>query len=188
MAYRLHRRRHPLAGLGATIADLAAAIQRNEGFYPGSPAYRNNNPGNLTAGPGMMGTDPSTGLAIFPDYATGEAALQNQIQLNINRGLTLDQFFAGKPGVYAGYDTTDPNYAAKVAGWLNIPSDVPLSSIISQGGAPDLSSSSVDATTGLQTAGIDYSAFLSPDSSGTSPTLIAVGIAVGVAILAYAVG
>ena len=82
----------------------------------------NNNPGNLRAGNGATGVD-SRGIAIFPDLATGEAALERQVDLNIGRGLTLDEFFGGKSGVYAGYapagDSNNPSgYASTVAGWL----------------------------------------------------------------------
>lgn len=125
-------------GLGGIVQDLAAAITRQEGA---NPAY--NNPGNLRAGPGMVGTSPN-GIAIFPDYATGEAALENQIQLNINRGLTLSEFFGGKPGVYPGYapaaDANQPNvYTTNVSTWTGLPANVPLNSL--DAGALDASGS-----------------------------------------------
>jgi hypothetical protein len=121
-----------LRGLGSFTTDLAGAIQRFEGACSGLTC-RNNNPGNLRAGPGATGID-SRGIAIFPDYATGEAALQRQVDLNIGRGLTLDEFFAGKPGVYAGYapaaDSNNPSsYASAVAGWLGIDPNTPLQAI-----------------------------------------------------------
>jgi hypothetical protein len=123
---------YTLRGLASLTTDLAGAIQRFEGACTGL-SCRNNNPGNLRAGPGAIGTD-SRGIAIFPDYATGEAALQHQIDLNISRGLTLDEFFAGKAGVYPGYapaaDSNDPNqYTGTVAGWLGIDPNTPLSSM-----------------------------------------------------------
>jgi hypothetical protein len=119
-------------GLGASdlVSQLASAITRQENA---NPAW--NNPGALRAGPGMIGT-AANGIAIFPDFATGEAALERQIQLNINRGLTLQEFFAGKPGVYGGYapaaDSNRPyEYAANVAGWAGIDSTVPLNQLAS---------------------------------------------------------
>jgi len=123
---------YSLRGLASLTTDLAGAIQRFEGGCSGSTC-RNNNPGNLRAGPGATGVD-SRGIAIFPDYATGEAALQRQVDLNIGRGLTLDEFFGGKPGVYPGYapaaDSNNPSgYSATVAGWLGIDPNVPLGSI-----------------------------------------------------------
>lgn len=91
---------------------------------PGSVAQRNHNPGNLRAGPGSIGTD-SGGYAVFPDDAAGYKALNRQIDLNIGRGLTLNEFFAGKPGVYPGYapsaDSNNPlQYAATVGGWIGV--------------------------------------------------------------------
>jgi hypothetical protein len=104
------------------ISSLASAIQRFEGWALGTVSYRNNNPGNLRSGPGMIGTDTS-GYAIFPDFQTGWNALLSQVQLNVDRGLSLDEFFAGKPGVYPGYaPAADSNlpyqYAATVGGWI----------------------------------------------------------------------
>ncbi len=141
-------------GMGGLVQDLAAAITRQEGA---NPAY--NNPGNLRAGPGQTGTS-ANGIAIFPDAATGEAALERQIQLNINRGVTLQEFFAGKPGVYAGYapsaDSNRPDvYASNVSTWAGIPADIPLNQLEAGGG-----SVAVDDTGEIDTSGFG------PDSSG----------------------
>jgi hypothetical protein len=135
-------------GLGATIQDFASAITRFEGTCPSPTSCRNFNPGNLRAGPGQTGVD-SRGIAVFPDYQTGESALEHQIGLNIDRGLTLDEFFGGKSGVYAGYapaaDSNDPgNYSRTVAGWLGIDPTAKLASVMGEttpifdaGSAPD---------------------------------------------------
>jgi hypothetical protein len=86
------------------LDQLAQAIQTVEGYYPpgtivggtsfptGSVAYRNNNPGNLNyvGQAGSTGAD-ANGYAIFPDYATGYAALVNQIQIDASKGMTLQQ-------------------------------------------------------------------------------------------------
>jgi len=128
--------------MGTLTDSLVQAIERFEGFFtPGSVAQRNNNPGNLRAGPGQIGTDAG-GYAIFPDVATGEAALANQINLNISRGLSLNTFFAGQrdssgnvvPGGYPGYapsaDSNNPaQYAATVAGWIGIDPAAPLNTL-----------------------------------------------------------
>lgn len=113
------------------IDDIAAAIQKQEGWYPGSLSYRNNNPGNLRS----WGSTPIVnGYAQFATYQDGLDALKRQISLNINRGLTLNEFFAGKPGVYSGYapseDSNRPyEYAANVGGAIGIPVDVPLNNV-----------------------------------------------------------
>ncbi len=117
-----------LSGVGSLVTDISAGITRQENA---NPAF--NNPGNLRAGPGQTGTS-ANGIAIFPDWSTGEAALERQVQLNIDRGLTLSEFFGGKPGVYPGYapaaDSNQPNiYTAHVSSWEGIPADVPLSQL-----------------------------------------------------------
>lgn len=145
-----------LRGMGATLDDLAAAITRMEGSCSAPGVCQNNNPGNLRAYAPGQAVD-SRGIRIFPDYQSGYAALLAQEQANINRGLTLSEFFGGKSGVYSGYapaaDSNNPDaYAGNVASWLGIPSDVPLSSIFGGGygsgsdstvAADDLSSTSL---------------------------------------------
>ncbi len=128
-----------MLGLGVTdiVQGIAQAIYRMEGNSATSIATRNNNPGNLRSGAGQTGT--SGGYAVFPDMATGWNALYNQINLNISRGLTLYEFFAGKPGVYPGYapstDSNDPvNYANFVAAQTGIDPNVPLYQLASGGG------------------------------------------------------
>lgn len=122
-----------LSGLSGSREDLFQAIKRNEGLFPGSTSYRNNNPGNLRAYRSDQPVD-SRGFRIFNSMAEGEAALWSQIDLNISRGLTLSEFFNGKPGVYAGYDHTDPAYASKVAQWTGLDLNTPLSQSVGGGG------------------------------------------------------
>lgn len=108
---------------------IAQAIATMEGFYKqGSIAQRQNNPGNLRS----WGSYPVVnGYAQFPDAQSGWNALYRQIDLNIARGLTLEEFFGGKPGVYAGYspgaDANDPQgYAQFVSQRVGIAANVPL--------------------------------------------------------------
>lgn len=112
-------------GLGADPTAIALGIQQQEGFYPGSRAYTNNNPGNLMyAGqPGAIGVDPQ-GFAIFPDYATGFQALVNQVNLDASRGLTISQFTAKYAP--AGIPGNDPAvYAKNLAAALGLsPTDL----------------------------------------------------------------
>ena len=159
-------------GLGNFLDDLAAAITRMEGSCSAPGVCTNNNPGNLRAGPGQTGTD-SRGVAIFPDFATGQSALLNQEQLNVNRGLTLSEFFSGKQGVYSGYapaaDSNSPSaYTGNVASWLGIPADVPLSELMgNSSGVPE----DVSAPEGFD---------LSASDGSISPLAIA-----GVALLGF---
>jgi len=122
----------------ALIDSLALAIARMEGYLDasgairsGTIAFRNNNPGNLRS----WGSTPVVGgYASFPTASAGWVALKRQIELNIGRGLTLEEFFGGKPGVYRGYapgaDNNNPaGYAANVAQWTGIPLGQPLNQV-----------------------------------------------------------
>lgn len=111
---------------GDLLWRMAYAIARMEGYFqPGTVAERNNNPGNLR----RWGSRPvKDGFAVFPDHIAGWNALFSQIHRNIGRDLTLNEFFAGKPGVYPGYapaaDNNRPyDYAEFVNGWLGVPVD-----------------------------------------------------------------
>lgn len=119
------------------IADMAEAIARMEGFYVRrSVAQRNNNPGNLR----RWGSRPvRDGFAVFDTPEEGFAALRRQIELNISRGLTMREFFGGKPGVYPGYAPASDNnrpehYARFVASQVGIvprdPIDIPLKEFV----------------------------------------------------------
>jgi len=111
---------------------ISQAIATMEGFFkPGSVAERNNNPGNLRS----WGTRPiANGYAVFESPEAGWAALRQQVNLNIGRGLSLQEFFGGKPGVYAGYapaaDKNDPTgYAVYVATRVGLDPSIPLNSV-----------------------------------------------------------
>lgn len=133
------------------VERIAIAISEMEGFNkPGSRAQRQNNPGNLRS----WGKTPVLdGFANFPTPAEGWRALRKQVWRNVDRGLTLYEFFGGKritdtltvthPDgtveevyrktrvVYAGYaPDADGNrsrhYAEFVARRVGIPVDVPL--------------------------------------------------------------
>lgn len=95
-----------------------------EGFWKaGTVARQNNNPGNLR----RWGDRPIIdGFAYFPDPGAGFYALTRQVEKNIERDLTLTEFFGGKPGVYPGYapsaDDNDPdNYAEFISQKTGIP-------------------------------------------------------------------
>ena len=113
-------------GLGDLVSDISAAITQMENT---NPAY--NNPGALIAGPGQVGT-ASNGIAIFPDPATGQAALQRQVQLDIDKGWTLSQLInswapTGCGAMCAGNNPTA--YTQFVAGQTGIDPNAVLSSL-----------------------------------------------------------
>ncbi len=98
------------------LGSIADAVQKQEGFYPGSRSYRNNNPGNIKLGSfakqfGATEAD-NQGHAIFPDYASGRAALEALLSKHSGESLS-------KMG---GWYAEDPNWARGVsaAGGLDI--------------------------------------------------------------------
>lgn len=131
----------PLPQSRDVIALIAQAIATMEGYYVTAAqarergirhptlAQRNRNPGNLRSWGGNPIVD---GYAQFPTDAEGWRALRRQIELNIGRGLNLYEFFAGKPGVYAGYSpAADGNrpreYAEFVARRAGLNPNLPIS-------------------------------------------------------------
>jgi hypothetical protein len=74
----------------AVVDSLADAITTEEGFYPGSLAWRNNNPGNLVYA-NQAGASPGEGgFAKFSTAAAGRAALEAQINLDVTRGADVN--------------------------------------------------------------------------------------------------
>lgn len=114
------------------IEAMASAIATMEGFFKeGSVSERNNNPGNLRSWGSLPTVD---GYVKFPSFETGMRALKSQIGKNIDRGLTMQEFFGGKPGVYGGYspaaDKNNPHgYAQYVAGRVGVRPDLPLNTL-----------------------------------------------------------
>ena len=96
------------------------AIAEFEGFfidpsdsrYP-SIAQKNNNPGNLRP------IGASTGFRSFDTPNEGWERLAHQAMLNINRGLTVREFFLGKPGVYPGYAPLGDNEPEVMENYIN---------------------------------------------------------------------
>ena len=111
------------------VMRCAEAMAEMEGFYKtNSRSQRQNNPGNLR----RWGKTPVIdGFCNFPTPVEGWNALRKQVDKNVGRGLTLYEFFGGKPNVYPGYaPDSDGNhsrqYAEFVAKRVKIPADVPL--------------------------------------------------------------
>jgi hypothetical protein len=130
----------PLKGLGqnsALVTAIADSIERQEGYAPGTRAYRNNNPGNI-----WDGLDPANGktrriwpeypiddegFLKLPDYATGRALMESQIRIKINRGETLTKLINE-------WDSSDPPatraaYVANVATWTGLDPNIALNTV-----------------------------------------------------------
>ena len=170
-----------LTGLGVTnviptpaMQTAASAIQTQEGFYPGSIAYTDNNPGNLmyagqpgaTAGPG--------GFAVFDSYQDGLQALYNQLNLYATGAcaacggepLTIAQMTAiYAPASQAGNNPTV--YADNIASALGVDPDTSLA----------------DALGGTDVTSTDQSSASTVDFSGTSTLVIAAAVGLGLLLL-----
>ena len=129
-----------LTGLSSSVdalSTIASTIQQVEGYYPpgtpgypsGSLAYRNNNPGNLVLIPyyasAFGATQGAGGYAAFPDYSTGYAALQHQIQVDAAAGLTFNSMIYKYLGHGTGGDYVA--YAATIANALGVSPDSKVS-------------------------------------------------------------
>ena len=118
----------PLLGLGSlgvaqvldttTTNTIAATIQQVEGYYPGTLAYQNNNPGNLIFVGQAGATKGAGGFAKFATYDDGKQALDDQIQLYAARGMSIQDMM----NVYApASDGNNPTaYAAQIASALGV--------------------------------------------------------------------
>jgi hypothetical protein len=172
-----------LLGMG-DITALANAIQTMEGYYPGSLAYTNNNPGNLVYA-GQAGATKSCSkngycYAAFPTYDDGYQALLNQIQGQAAQGQTLQQFIwqyappcpkAGQipdpvtglcPDGTKGNDTS--TYLTSLENATGASASTPLTNVISGDMLTSSDAGGSDSTTGIST---DSSSF---DLSSLDPT------------------
>lgn len=112
----------------SSISVIADTIQTQEGYRPGTIAYRNNNPGNLIYVGQPGATLGEGGFARFSDYASGRAALERQIGLYAGRGMTIQSMAE----TYApwGHGGNNPDvYAGRIASALGVPAGTTLSSL-----------------------------------------------------------
>jgi hypothetical protein len=126
------------------INTVAQAIQTVEGYYPGSVAYVNNNPGNLKYVGQAGATQGANGFAVFDNYNDGYQALLNQISLDASRGETIAQFTAK----YApAADNNNPtSYAQTIANAAGLSVNDPLSEAIGTGSSATSASTSSSAS------------------------------------------
>ncbi len=120
-------------GIPGALDTISATIQQVEGYYPGSLAYTNNNPGNLVYtsyyASAYGATQGAGGFAKFPDYATGYAAMQHQIQVDAARGDSISDLTYSWLGSGTGGDSA--SYAATIASALGVDPSTSVQSLIS---------------------------------------------------------
>lgn len=122
---------------------LAQAWADSEGYYPGSRAYVNNNPGNLKYNaaltqPGYVennatGQDAG-GFAIFPDEASGFDALTRELNVMAGKGYSILQaasaYLGGDPNKPQVTGEGDPFAKAQtIASKLGVTIDTKLSQL-----------------------------------------------------------
>lgn len=152
---------------------IAQTIQQVEGYYPGSLAYRNNNPGNIiytayyASAYGAVQGDG--GYAKFPDYTTGYAALQHQIQVDAARGDSISDLTYSWLG--SGQGGNAPAYATSIANALGVDPSTKVQSLITD--------PNVDGT--LPPVTVDAS--MTPDLTSNPTALMALGVATLAGIL-----
>jgi len=83
----------------AELSAIQLAMQKREGYFPGSIAYRTNNPGNIKFGnfaksmgavdSGIKGADGGS-FASFPNYESGKAAQMALLKAGSYANLTFD--------------------------------------------------------------------------------------------------
>lgn len=147
-------------------AALASAIQNQEGYYPGSVAYVNNNPGNLMYAGQSGATQGPGGFAVFSSYDQGYAALVNQINLDATRGTdvngnpvqTVGQLISSWAPASAGNDTT--SYISSVSQQTGFSPDASLLGL-----SPDSSGVAVPPGLMVDPGGVDSSGVDSADST-----------------------
>lgn len=170
----------------AQTQTIAATIQQVEGYYPGSLAYTNNNPGNLVY-VGQAGAVPGAGgFAKFPDYNSGLQALDDQIQLYAARGMTIDQMMNVYAPASGGNNPTA--YAQTIANSLGVS---PSTSLLDLAGfntsGPAALPSLPDVTTSWlpDLSSLAPSSWL-PDFSSIDPAslaMIAGGLLLGIVVI-----
>lgn len=114
------------------IIDIRNSIIRMEGVNPNY--VPNNNPGNIRYSishpeytPNAIGVGAG-GFAKYASYDDGVADLDRQIQIDANRGLSLDQFVSKyAPPV----ENKTSIYLSNLSNWLGVTPNTKLSNIIS---------------------------------------------------------
>jgi hypothetical protein len=127
-------------GSSLNFPSLDLAIQQAEGYYPGSAAYRNNNPGNLV--PSSIASQyggtggGAGGFAVFPDYNSGQRAQDALVTqyYSSNPDATLSSLLSmWAPSSAPGNSKASlQQYELNVSNILGVPPDTKLSMLQNQ--------------------------------------------------------
>lgn len=192
-----------LRGLGLAYPSIDAAIQKFEGYAPGTLAYQNNNPGNLqyASWEAAYGCQPggAGGFAVCPSYQAGQQIQDALVSTYVSQGLDLSDLLAkwSPPSAPGNSQASYQNYVASVASDTGLDPSLPISQQLSTTPSvavptsyslPDSSSPASDQTLpSADTSGdgwMDFPAIstdLSTDAGGLS-TAAWLGIAAAAAV------
>jgi hypothetical protein len=132
----------------------ASGNNLNNGTLPS----RNHNPGDLTVDVNSTGSGVSGGFVVYPDDATGFAALDYQVGKWLDGSSDNATSASTIAQISQFYTTTDQAaWAANVASVLGVPVDTPLATIVG-GASATLASTSTDPTQVADTSGDDSGA------------------------------
>ena len=174
-----------LGGAALNYPSIDVAIQKFEGYAPGTLAYQNNNPGNLVYAPWEAAygctAGGAGGFAKCPTYEAGQQIQDSLVTSYADKGLSLSDMIAkwSPPTASGNSQTSYNNYVASVATDTGLDPSLPISqqvsgdSIPSQAAIPDASASP------------DLS-FLLDTSSGSNWPLLAGAVVAG-GLFRYAV-
>ena len=187
-------------GLGLAYPSIDAAIQKFEGYAPGTLAYKNNNPGNLVYAPWEAAYGCSAGgaggFAVCPSYAAGQQIQDALVSTYVDQGLSIQDMLAkwSPPTAQGNSQQSYQNYVASVASDTGLDPSLPISSqlggdsgVLSPSGSVSDSyalsdgSSSSDSTAGLlASSGMDLSSLTEPGGLSLTAWL---GIGIGALVL-----
>jgi hypothetical protein len=121
---------------GLNFAALDAAQQQAEGYYPGSLAYTNSNPGNIVYGNFAQqygATQGAGGFANFGTLANGtqaqDALITQYFQNNPNASISDLANYWAPPNATGNSPASTTQYANNMANILGVPATTPLSSL-----------------------------------------------------------
>jgi len=142
-------------GLGTLqYPSIDAAIQKFEGFTPGSLSYRNNNPGNMVYSSWMApyGCTPggAGGFAQCPTLDAGQQILDARVGQLVNQGDSVSDLISTWAGPqYAGNTQASyQSYVASVAADTGLDPSLPISAQMSVADTSGGDISSIDTTDG----------------------------------------
>jgi len=141
-------------GLGATLnyPQIDAAIQKFEGYAPGTLAYQNNNPGNLVyaSWESAYGCTPggAGGFALCPSYDAGQAIQDHLVSTYVQQGDSISQLLASwsPPTAPGNSQAAYNNYVSSVASSTGIKNNTPISKQLSVSDATATTSDTSDDT------------------------------------------